>query len=177
MQARIRLKTGRVINLLLSTDHEVEGVIQSIDLLSMIEPKDCFPFSYIAPGAYEKLHDVVVNTTDKWFKTLRQKRWRLYDGNRAFGVCATYPAHVVVPDSCRDDIIMKAAQFRDGARFPILSCLAGNTHNPLMRSSSIGYGLGADGRSAHDEEIMKRISNGQKGVIIDIRPNAIVREL
>jgi len=55
-----------------------------------------------------------------------------------------------------------------------MECLAGNTNNPLMRSSSMGY---VEQRNSYDEDILKKISNGQKGLIIDIRPGAMIKEL
>ena len=72
--------------------------------------------------------------------------------NKQFAICATYGQHVVVPESIRDDIISKGARGRDGARFPVLSCLAGNSHNPLMRSASLGF---VETRSTADEELLK----------------------
>ena len=62
----------------------------------------------------------------QWFKTLRQKRWRLYDGNKNFAVCKSYPQYLVVPESIKDDAIMKASKFRDDSRFPVLSCVGKN---------------------------------------------------
>ena len=32
-------------------------------------------------------------------------------------------------------------------------------------------------RNSYDEDILKKISNGQKGLIIDIRPGAMIKEL
>jgi len=174
IQARIRLKSGRVIQLVLSTETEVDAVVHSIQLLSMIETKLCYPFSFIAPQQFEDLDEIVINNTQQWFKTLRQKRWRLYDGNKNFAVCKSYPQYLVVPESIKDDVIMKASKFRDDSRFPVLSCVAGNTNNPLMRSSSMGY---VEQRNTYDEDILKKISNGQKGLIIDIRPGAMIKEL
>ena len=65
----------------------------------------------------------------QWFKTLRQKRWRLYDGNKNFAVCKSYPQYLVVPESIKDDAIMKASKFRDDSRFPVLSCVGKEIKN------------------------------------------------
>ena len=78
-------------------------------------------------------------------KKLRQKRWRLYDGNKAFGICDSYPQYLVVPENVKDDMIAKAAKFRDRCRFPALSCLGEFTqkyHMPtfLKRSNFILFG-------------------------------------
>ena len=55
-----------------------------------------------------------------------------------------------------------------------MQCLAGNTNNPLMRSSSMGY---VEQRNSYDEDILKKISNGQKGLIIDSLSGAMIKEL
>ena len=109
-------------------------------------------------------------------------------------MCPTYPKFVVVPASVKDDLIVKSAKFRDGARFPVLSALIGNQskikfrkitilavgeqkqkiHNPLLRCSSIGF---MEARNKQDEEIFRLISNGQKSVLIDIRSKSMITEL
>jgi len=173
IRARIRLKTGQILNMLIGSEFELEAFAQSIQLLSMVETRNQFPFDFTASDAYEDLDEVVISSTASWFRSLRQKRWRLME-NKQFAICATYGQHVVVPESIRDDIISKGARGRDGARFPVLSCLAGNSHNPLMRSASLGF---VETRSTADEELLKRVSNGQKGLIIDVRPAAMIKEL
>ena len=47
-------------------------------------------------------------------------------------------------------------------------------HNPLLRCSSIGF---MEARNKQDEEIFRLISNGQKSVLIDIRPKSMIQEL
>ena len=47
--------------------------------------------------------------------------WRLSYVNQEFTVCPTYPAAVVVPRSVDDDVLVAAAAFRAGGRFPVLS--------------------------------------------------------
>ena len=41
--------------------------------------------------------------------------------NRDFRVCPTYPPLVAVPRDVDDDTLKKAAGFRHGGRFPVLS--------------------------------------------------------
>merc|ERR1712003_557417 len=71
-------------------------------------------------------------------------------------------------------MILKSLKFRDCARFPVLSCVAGTQQNPLIRCSSVGF---MEARNKYDEEILRAVSNGQKGVLIDLRPAAVIREL
>lgn len=51
---------------------------------------------------------------------LQQKKWRLSSVNRDYSVCPSYPPAVIVPNSIDDDILKKAAKFRQGGRFPVL---------------------------------------------------------
>lgn len=48
-------------------------------------------------------------------------QWRLSDVNRDFTTCPTYPPAVIVPAAVGDDALRKAARFRQGGRFPVLS--------------------------------------------------------
>ena len=48
-------------------------------------------------------------------------QWRLSNVNWDFAACPTYPAAVIVPAAADDDALRKAARFRQGGRFPILS--------------------------------------------------------
>ena len=41
--------------------------------------------------------------------------------NSDFSVCPSYPSAVIVPQAVDDDTLLKAARFRQGGRFPVLS--------------------------------------------------------
>lgn len=41
--------------------------------------------------------------------------------NKDFNVCPSYPSLVAVPKDIDDDTLCKAAAFRHGGRFPVLS--------------------------------------------------------
>lgn len=174
IQIQIRLKTGRLIRFLLNSQSEADDVSESIQLCGMVKFRDAFPFYYNPPRSYENIPDFMISSTQTWFKSLRNKRWRLCDKNKKFGICSTYGEYVIVPAQVKDDVIVKSLKFRDGARFPVLSCLAGNQQNPLIRCASVGF---MEARNKYDEEILRIVSNGQKGVLIDLRPAAVIREL
>jgi len=174
IQLAVRLKSGRLIRFLLNSQTEADNVSESILLCGMVKFRDSFPFYYNPPRSYENLPEFPISTTAQWFKTLRNKRWRLCDRNKNGTLCPTYGEHSVVPSSVKDDVLAKSVRFRDGMRFPVLSCLAGNQQNPLLRCSSVGF---MEARNKYDEDILRAISNGQKGVLIDLRPAAIIREL
>lgn len=51
----------------------------------------------------------------------QSSQWRLSEVNRDFTTCPTYPPAVIVPAAVDDDTLRKAARFRQGGRFPVLS--------------------------------------------------------
>lgn len=80
-------------------------------------------------------------------------QWRLSHVNQDFTTCPTYPPAVIVPAAVDDDTLRKAARFRQGGRFPILSyyhpkngtvspsphpapCLLSHHRQPLDKGSS-----------------------------------------
>lgn len=48
-------------------------------------------------------------------------QWRLSDVNQDFAVCPTYPPAVIVPAAVSEETLRRAARFRQGGRFPVLS--------------------------------------------------------
>jgi hypothetical protein len=52
-------------------------------------------------------------------------------------VCPTYPKFVVVPTAVKDDLIVKSAKFRDGARFPVLSALIGKFDKDIQLNKNL----------------------------------------
>lgn len=51
----------------------------------------------------------------------QQEDWRISYVNKDYSVCSSYPSAVVVPKGVDDDILVAAALFRVGGRFPVLS--------------------------------------------------------
>lgn len=47
--------------------------------------------------------------------------WRLSEVNKDFTVCPSYPPLLTVPKDIDDESLCKAASFRHGGRFPVLS--------------------------------------------------------
>lgn len=46
--------------------------------------------------------------------------WRISYLNRDYKICNSYPSAFIVPRQVDDKVIMSSANFRDGARFPVL---------------------------------------------------------
>ena len=52
---------------------------------------------------------------------MQQDDWRISYVNKDYSVCPSYPSAVVVPKMVDDDVLVSAAAFRLGGRFPVLS--------------------------------------------------------
>ncbi len=47
--------------------------------------------------------------------------WRISYVNKDYSICPTYPSAVVVPKAVEDEVLIAAASFRQGGRFPVLA--------------------------------------------------------
>lgn len=94
--------------------------------------------------------------------------WRISYVNKDFSVCPTYPSAVVVPKSIDDQVLMAAASFRQGGRFPVLS-YRHEGGAVLMRSSQPHMGPNVR-RCREDEKLLNSVLKpGMRGYIIDTR--------
>ncbi|KAK9888510.1 hypothetical protein WA026_000761 [Henosepilachna vigintioctopunctata] len=101
-------------------------------------------------------------------KLLKSDDWRLTYVNNDFSVCPSYGATLVVPKSIDDDVIISAASFREGGRFPVLS-YKHNNGAVLLRSSQPMLN-NSNRRSRADEKILNAVlGQSKKGYIIDTR--------
>ncbi|KAF1316347.1 Myotubularin-like protein, partial [Globisporangium splendens] len=91
-------------------------------------------------------------------------RWRHFDKNDKYAICATYPNFLVVPASLSDDIISEASRFRSKNRFPALTWIHPRTGAPLCRSSQPNTG------------VLRSTNQYDKGLIWAIRDAAIPAE-
>ncbi len=61
--------------------------------------------------------------------------WRLSEVNKDFSVCPSYPSLLTVPKDIDDESLCKAASFRHGGRFPVLSYY--HKKNGMVRRSAL----------------------------------------
>ena len=95
--------------------------------------------------------------------------WRISYLNKDFKVCPTYPQAVLVPKSIDDEVIKKAAMFRQGGRFPTLSYYHRESKSVLMRSSQPLTGTNGK-RCKEDEQLVNAVMGmGRRGYIVDTR--------
>ncbi|XP_074419043.1 myotubularin-related protein 9-like isoform X2 [Larus michahellis] len=96
-------------------------------------------------------------------------QWRLSDVNRDFTTCPTYPPAVIVPAAVGDDALRKAARFRQGGRFPVLSYYHPKNGTAMLRSSQPLTGPNRK-RCREDEMLLGAVlDEGERGFIIDTR--------
>uniref|UniRef100_A0AAY4AF21 Myotubularin phosphatase domain-containing protein n=1 Tax=Denticeps clupeoides TaxID=299321 RepID=A0AAY4AF21_9TELE len=98
-----------------------------------------------------------------------QDKWRVSHINSDYSVCPTYPAAVIVPRTVDDQTLVKAAQFRQGGRFPVLCYYHQKNGTVIMRSSQPLPG--ANRKRCRDDELLLQavIDGSEVAYIIDTR--------
>ncbi|XP_043388292.1 myotubularin-related protein 9-like isoform X4 [Chelonia mydas] len=95
--------------------------------------------------------------------------WRLSCANGDFTICSSYPPAVIVPATVDDNILKKAARFRQGGRFPVLSYYHKKNGTVMLRSSQPLIGPNRK-RCQEDEVLLSAALDGAgRGFIIDTR--------
>ncbi|XP_028819155.1 myotubularin-related protein 9 isoform X2 [Denticeps clupeoides] len=96
-------------------------------------------------------------------------KWRVSHINSDYSVCPTYPAAVIVPRTVDDQTLVKAAQFRQGGRFPVLCYYHQKNGTVIMRSSQPLPG--ANRKRCRDDELLLQavIDGSEVAYIIDTR--------
>lgn len=101
--------------------------------------------------------------------------WRLSYVNRDYSVCPSYPHAVIVPKTVDDDTLIKAAQFRQHGRFPVLSYYSKQTKAVMMRSSQPLTGQN-NKRCREDEKLVNSVLGiGKRGYIVDTRSSSAAK--
>ncbi|KAI0223727.1 Myotubularin-related protein 9 [Lamellibrachia satsuma] len=147
------------------------NIAASIEQLSNI---DNLNMTY--PFFYRPMFDIL---QDGWqafppeaeFSRLKScsEKWRLSSVNKGFQVCGSYPEIVVVPTAIDDEALRKAASFRQGNRFPVLSYYHKTNGMVMLRSSQPLTGPNGK-RNKEDERLINAVLGvGMRGYIIDTR--------
>uniref|UniRef100_A0A8C3LAD0 Myotubularin phosphatase domain-containing protein n=1 Tax=Chrysolophus pictus TaxID=9089 RepID=A0A8C3LAD0_CHRPC len=96
-------------------------------------------------------------------------QWRLSDVNQDFAVCPTYPPAVIVPAAVSEETLRRAARFRQGGRFPVLSYYHTRNGTVMLRSGQPLTGPNRK-RCPEDEMLLGSVlDEGERGFIIDTR--------
>ncbi|XP_062449826.1 myotubularin-related protein 9-like isoform X2 [Rhea pennata] len=168
----LRCKDLKVLQLEIPGMEECLNVASSIEALSSVDSVMLtYPFFYrpqslrLEAGWHlfplERYHEQIAAQTSQW---------RLSSVNRDFTACPTYPPVVIVPAALDDDALRKAARFRHGGRFPVLSYYHRKNGTAMLRSSQPLTGPNRK-RCREDELLLATVleEEGERGFIIDTR--------
>ncbi|CAB1342511.1 unnamed protein product [Coregonus sp. 'balchen'] len=174
----VKCKDLRVIQLDIPGMEECLNVASSIEALSTLDS-----VSLMYPFFYRPMFQVIEDGWNSFlsedaFKDLESmtEEWRLSDVNKDYSVCSSYPPLVAVPKDVDDDTLRKAAAFRHGGRFPVLSYYHKKNGMVMMRS---GQPLtGTNGRRCKEDEklINATLRAGKRGYIIDTRTVGVAQQ-
>ncbi|RMB91201.1 hypothetical protein DUI87_32337 [Hirundo rustica rustica] len=167
----LRCKDLRVLQLEIPGMEQCLNIASSIEALSSVDSvMMMYPFFYRPPSLRleQGWHRFPL---ERFFQRLSSQtsQWRLSTVNRDFSACPSYPPAVIVPAAVGDDTVAKAARFRQGGRFPVLSYFHPKNGTALLRSSQPLTGRNRR-RCREDEQLLGTIlDQGEQGFIIDTR--------
>ncbi|KAJ8289441.1 hypothetical protein GJAV_G00001350 [Gymnothorax javanicus] len=157
---------------------ECLNIASSIEALSSLETvTEMYPFFHRPPSLSIQGRWGLSSPQDH-FSCIQAltDRWRLSEVNRDYSVCPSYPPTLIVPQSVDDETLAKAAKFRQGGRFPVLSFYHRKNGKVIMRS---GQPLtGANRKRCQEDELLLRavIAGAKRGYIIDTRSAQLAQQ-
>ncbi|KAG8588048.1 hypothetical protein GDO81_005859 [Engystomops pustulosus] len=167
----LKCKDLQVIQLEIPDMEETFNVARSVQALSSLDNISLsYPF-FFRPAGCKLGKGWSRDTMENFYHKLKAETdaWRLSDVNENFKVCPSYPEKIIVPLSCSDNSLKRAAAFRQGRRFPVLSYYHSRTRSVLLRSAQPLVGPNHH-FSEDDENLLNAALMGQShGFIIDVR--------
>ncbi|KAM9175730.1 myotubularin-related protein 9-like isoform 2-T2 [Mergus octosetaceus] len=167
----LRCKDLKVLQLEIPGMEECLNIASSIEALSSVDSvMMMYPFFY-RPQDLRLEEGWHLFPLEQYFQKIaaQTSQWRLSDLNRDFTTCPTYPAGVIVPAAVSDDTLRRAARFRQGGRFPVLSYYHPRNGTVMLRSSQPLTGPNRK-RCPEDEVLLGTVlDEGERGFIIDTR--------
>ncbi|XP_039596707.1 myotubularin-related protein 9 isoform X1 [Polypterus senegalus] len=163
---------------------EIPGMTECLNIASSIEAlsaldsvTELYPFFY-RPETMKIEKKIPEGSSEEFFGQIAHQadKWRLSSVNKDFSVCPTYPEAVIVPKQTSDEMLMAAAKFRQGGRFPVLSYYHKTTGKVIMRSSQPLVGAQKK-RCQEDEELLGEVlNNSERGFIVDTRSAQLAQQ-
>eukprot|EP01102_Stenamoeba_stenopodia_P014112 TRINITY_DN4658_c0_g1_i2.p1 TRINITY_DN4658_c0_g1~~TRINITY_DN4658_c0_g1_i2.p1 ORF type:complete len:1077 (+),score=251.60 TRINITY_DN4658_c0_g1_i2:182-3412(+) len=105
----------------------------------------------------------------------RSPRWRISNLNVIYGMCESYPNHVVCPVTITDEVLDAVAKYRSRGRLPALSWIHPTNEATITRCSQPMTGV-TNRRCTEDEALLRSIlaasPNSKLLHILDARPRA-----
>ncbi|KAK2518607.1 myotubularin-related protein 9-like [Columba guinea] len=167
----LRCKDLKVLQLEIPGMEECLNIASSIEALSSVDSvMMMYPFFY-RPQSLRLEEGWHLFPLKRYFQQIASQtsQWRLSHVNQDFTTCPTYPPAVIVPAAVDDDTLRKAARFRQGGRFPILSYYHPKNGTVMLRSSQPLTGHNRK-RCREDEMLLGTVlEEGERGFIIDTR--------
>uniref|UniRef100_A0A8C3NKU6 Uncharacterized protein n=1 Tax=Geospiza parvula TaxID=87175 RepID=A0A8C3NKU6_GEOPR len=154
----LRCKDLQVLQLEIPGMEQCLNIASSIEALSSVDSvMMLYPFFY-RPPSLQLQQGWHLRVPERHFQRVASQtsRWRLSTVNSDFSVCPSYPPAVMVPAAVADDIVARAARFRQGGRFPVLSYFHPKNGTALLRSSQPLTGPNRR-RSREDEQLLGTI--------------------
>ncbi|XP_053855028.1 myotubularin-related protein 9-like isoform X2 [Vidua macroura] len=174
----LRCKDLKVLQLEIPGMEECLNVASSIEALSSVDSvMMMYPFFY-RPPSLRLQQGWHLCPPERHFQQVASQtsQWRLSTVNRDFSACPSYPPAVIVPAAVGDDTVAKAARFRQGGRFPVLSYFHPKNGTALLRSSQPLTGPNRR-RCREDEKLLGTIlAEGERGFVIDTRSAQAARQ-
>ncbi|KAM9842624.1 myotubularin-related protein 9 isoform 2-T2 [Aulostomus maculatus] len=167
----IKCKDLRVLQLDIPGMEQCLNIARSIETLSCLDcVSEMYPFFY-RPSNVSPQDQWGLSSPEILYAQMKElyDRWRLSTVNRDFTVCPSYPPAVIVPKDIDDEMLIKAAKFRQGGRFPILCYYHRKNGMVILRSSQPL--TGANRKRCREDELLLQavIAESDKGYIIDTR--------
>ncbi|XP_067167767.1 myotubularin-related protein 9-like isoform X2 [Apteryx mantelli] len=167
----LRCKDLKVLQLEIPGMEECLNVASSIEALSSVDSvMMMYPFFY-RPQDLRLEAGWHLFPLEQYYQQIatQTSQWRLSGVNRDFAACPTYPPAVIVPAAVDDEALRKAARFRQGGRFPVLSYYHQKNGTVMLRSSQPLTGPNRK-RCREDELLLGTVlDEGERGFIIDTR--------
>ncbi|XP_066420978.1 myotubularin-related protein 9-like isoform X1 [Molothrus aeneus] len=167
----LRCKDLQVLQLEIPGMEECLNIASSIEALSSVDSvMMLYPFFY-RPPSLQLQQGWHLRVPERHFQRVASQtsRWRLSTVNSDFSACPSYPPAVLVPAAVADDTVARAARFRQGGRFPVLSYFHPKNGTALLRSSQPLTGPNRR-RSREDEQLLGTIlAEGERGFVLDTR--------
>ncbi|XP_071433066.1 myotubularin-related protein 9-like isoform X3 [Pithys albifrons albifrons] len=167
----LRCKDLQVLQLEIPGMEECLNIASSIEALSSVDSvMMMYPFFY-RPQSLKLEEGWHLFPLEQHFQQISSQtsQWRLSTVNWDFSTCPTYPPTVIVPAAVGDAAVRKAARFRQGGRFPVLSYFHPKTGTVMLRSSQPLTGPNRR-RCREDEALLgTALGEGGRGFILDTR--------
>ncbi|XP_052554876.1 myotubularin-related protein 9-like isoform X1 [Tympanuchus pallidicinctus] len=167
----LRCKDLKVLQLEIPGMEECLNIASSIEALSSVDSvMMMYPFFH-RPQSLRLEEGWPRLPTERHFQQIAKQttQWRLSDVNQDFAVCPTYPPAVIVPAAVSEETLRRAARFRQGGRFPVLSYYHTRNGTVMLRSGQPLTGPNRK-RCPEDEMLLGSVlDEGERGFIIDTR--------